>query len=86
MWSIFRGFPPPFPPLLFTVILVLYQCHISVTGSWLGCQTLPVIGSVSILELAAANSGSSKMSGTQPPQSDALVKAFLQCQNETLPM
>ena len=30
-------------------------------GSWLGCQVLPVIGAVSILELAA-NSGSSRMS------------------------
>ena len=29
-------------------------------GSWLGCQVLPVIGAVSILELAA-NSGSSRM-------------------------
>ena len=30
-------------------------------GSWLGCQVLPAIGAVSILELAA-NSGSSRMS------------------------
>ena len=53
-------FPPH--PLLSTV----YQCEGCLSsqghgGSWLGCQVLPAISAVSILELAA-NSGSSRMS------------------------
>ena len=56
-------------PLLSTV----YQCdrclsYLGRGGSWLGCQVLPAISAVSILELAA-NSGSSRMSGApQPPR------------------
>ena len=49
-------------PLLSTV----YQCEGCPSswgngGSWMGCQVLPAISAVSILELAA-NSGSSMMS------------------------
>ena len=49
-------------PLLSTV----YQCdgclsHQGRGGSWLGCQFLPAISAISILELAAKN-GSSRMS------------------------
>jgi len=43
----FGGFSPP-----------LYPSH---PTSWLGCQVLPSIGAVSMLELAA-NSGSTRMS------------------------
>ena len=48
-------------PLLSTV----YQCdgclsYLGRGGSWLGCQVLPAISAVSILELVA-NSGSSRM-------------------------
>ena len=55
-------FVPSLPhPLLSTV----YQCDGCLSyqgrgGSWLGCQVLPAISAVSILELAA-NSGSSRM-------------------------
>ena len=53
--------PPPAASLLSTV----YQCDGCLSsqgrgGSWLGCQVLPAIGAVSILELAA-NSGSPRM-------------------------
>ena len=49
-------------PLLSTV----YQCdgclsYLGRAGSWLGCQVLPAISAVSILELVAS-SGSSRMS------------------------
>jgi len=61
---------PPFPtPLLSTV----HQCdgclsYLGRGGSWLGCQVLPAISAVFILELAA-NSGSSRMSrAPQPPR------------------
>ena len=59
-FSGFCSLPPH--PLLSTV----YQCDgclffSGAWGSWLGCQVLPAIGAVSILELAA-NSGSSRMS------------------------
>ena len=52
----------PSPPLFSTV----YQCDGCLSspgcgGSWLGCQVLPAISAVSILELAA-NSGSSRIS------------------------
>ena len=56
-------FVPSLPhPLLSTV----YQCdgclsYLGRGSSWLGCQVLPAISAVSILELAA-NSGSSRMS------------------------
>ena len=56
-------FVPSLPhPLLSNV----YQCDGRLSfrgcgGPWLGCQVLPAIGAVSILELAA-NSGSSRMS------------------------
>ena len=58
----FGDFSPPFPPLLSTVCqfdrCLFSQGH---AGSWLGCQVLPAIGAVSILELAA-DSRSSRMS------------------------
>ena len=65
-------FVPSLPhPLLSTV----YQCdgclsYLGRGGWWLGCQVLPAISAVSILELVA-NRGSSMqdVSGTQPPQS-----------------
>ena len=56
-------FVPSLPhPLLSTV----YQCDgclssLGCGGSWLGCQVLPAISAVSILELVA-NSGSYRMS------------------------
>ena len=56
-------FVPSLPhPLLSTV----YQCNRCLSyqghgGSWLGCQVLPAISVVSILELVA-NTGSSRMS------------------------
>ena len=56
-------FVPSLPhPLLSTV----YQCdgclsYLGCQGSWFGCQVLPNISAVSILELVA-NSGSSRMS------------------------
>ena len=55
--------------LFFSLPTLCFPLCISVTGahssrgrggSWLGCQVLPAIGAVSILELAA-NSGSSRM-------------------------
>ena len=64
MCGAFSGFLfPPFPTLLLSTV---YQCDgcLSYQGhgsSWLGCQVLPAISVVSILELAA-NSGSSRMS------------------------
>ena len=49
----------PLQPLNFPLfIIVTGACLLGV--SWLGCQVLPAIGAVSILELAA-NSGSSRM-------------------------
>ena len=53
------GVPPP-------LLSIVYQCDGCLSsrgceGSWLGCQVLPAVGAVSILELAA-NSGSSRMS------------------------
>ena len=58
----FSGFSPLSPPLLFSTV---YQCDGCLPSrgrgvSQLGCQVLPAIGAVSILELAA-NSGSSRM-------------------------
>ena len=55
-------FPPFTTPLLSTV----YQCDGCLSslgrgGSWLGCQVLPAISAVSMLELVA-NCGSSRMS------------------------
>ena len=57
--AVFLPFLPH--PLLSTV----YQCdgclsYLGHGSSWLGCQVLPAISAVSILELAA-NSGSSRM-------------------------
>ena len=60
-------------PLLST----MYQCdgclsYLGCGGSWLGCQVLPAISAVSILELAA-NSGSSRMSrAPQPPRTQSV--------------
>ena len=42
-------------------------------GSWMGCQVLPVIDAVSILELGA-NSGSSRMS--QAPNLHIVMQLF----------
>ena len=63
MWSVKWFFVPSLShPLLSTV----YQCDGCLSslgrgGSWLGCQVLPAISAVSILELVA-KSGSSRMS------------------------
>ena len=62
MCGTFSSFSPPFPPPLFSTV---YQCDGYLSswghrGLWLGCQILPAIGAVSILELAA-NSGSAGM-------------------------
>ena len=56
-------FVPSLPTLCFPLcISVMGACFfLGAWGSWLGCQVLPAIGAVSILELAA-NSGSSRMS------------------------
>ena len=56
-------FVPSLPTLCFPLcISVMGACFSrGHGGSWLGCQVLPAIGAVSILELAA-NSGSSRMS------------------------
>ena len=59
----FSGFSPSFPhPSIFHS----FQCKGCLAswgwgGSWLGCQVLPAIGAVSILELVT-NSGGSTMS------------------------
>ena len=55
-------FVPSLPTLCFPLcISVTGACSSRGRGgSWLGCQVLPAIGAVSILELAA-NSGSSRM-------------------------
>ena len=63
-------------PLLSTV----YQCEGCLFsqgrgGSWLGCQVLPAIGAVSILELTA-NSGSSRMS--RAPNLHIATKLFIE--------
>ena len=53
-----RGFSPPiFPAPHFSTV---YQCD-GRGGSWLGCQVLPAIGAVFIMELTA-NGGSSRLS------------------------
>ena len=77
--ALISGFSSPPPPSLLSTV---YQCDRCLSphgrgGSWLGCQVLPAIGAVSILELAA-KSGSSRMSqATQPPQSDKVVYIIL---------
>ena len=55
-------FVPSLPTLCFPLCISVTGAHSSRGrgGSWLGCQVLPAIGTVSILELAA-NSGSSRM-------------------------
>ena len=55
-------FVPSLPTLCFPLCISVRGAHSSRGhgGSWLGCQVLPAIGAVSILELAA-NSGSSRM-------------------------
>ena len=54
---------PPFPTLCFPLCInVRSAClYLGRGGSWLGCQVLPAISVVSILELVA-NTGSSRMS------------------------
>ena len=59
-------FVPSLPSLPHPLLSTLYQCdgclsYLGHGGSWLGCQVLPAISAVSILELVA-NSGSSRMS------------------------
>ena len=54
------------PSLPHPWLSTVYQCdgclsYLGCGGSWLGCQDLPAVSAVSILELAA-NSGSSRMS------------------------
>ena len=63
MCGAFSGFCPlPSPPLCFPLcISVTGACLIRGVGLMGGCQVLPAISEVSILELVA-NSGSSRMS------------------------
>ena len=60
VWSV-KWFTPLFYfPLLISVTGACLQ-GVGAHGSWLGCQVLPTIDAVSILELAA-NTGNSRMS------------------------
>ena len=77
MCGAFSGFCSLPPPSLLSTV---YQCDGCLSshgcgGSWLGCQVLPAIGAVSILELAA-NSGSSRMS--QAPNFHRATKLFIE--------
>ena len=78
----FCSLPPH--PLLSTV----YQCDRCLFfsgvcgGSWLGCQVLPAIGAVSILELAV-NSGSSRMS--RAPNLQRVTKLFIEIEGFPIP-
>ena len=69
-------FVPSLPTLCFPLcISVMGACFSrGHGGSWLGCQVLPAIGAVSILELAA-NSGSSRMS--RAPNLQRATKLFI---------
>ena len=54
------------PSLPYPLLSTVYQCdgcpsYLGHGGSWLGCQVLPAVSAVSILELVG-NSGSSRMS------------------------
>ena len=74
--ALISGFSSPPPPSLLSTV---YQCDRCLSphgrgGSWLGCQVLPAIGAVSILELAA-KSGSSRMS--QAPNLHRATKLFI---------
>ena len=77
MWSVqwFFPRPPPAASLLSTV----YQCDECLSsqgrgGSWLGCQVLPAIGAVSILELAASSGSSMMCQAPNSALSDAVRK------------
>ena len=69
-------FVPSLPTLCFPLCISVTGACFSRGrgGSWLGCQVLPAIGVVSILELAA-NSGSSRMS--QAPNLQRAMKLFI---------
>ena len=76
MCGVFSGFCSLPPPSLLSTV---YQCNGCLSscgraGSWLGCQVLPAISAVSILELAA-NSGSSRMS--RAPNLYTATKLFI---------
>ena len=68
-------FVPSLPTLCFPLCISVTGARFSQGhgGSWLGCQVLPAIGAVSILELAA-NSGSSRMS--RAPNLQRATKLF----------
>ena len=73
--AVFCSLPPP------SLLSTVYQCDGCLSsrghgGSWLGCQVLPAIGAVSILELAT-NSGSSRMS--RAPNLHRAMKLFTLC-------
>ena len=74
-------FVPSLPPS--SLLSTVYQCDGYLSshgrgGSWLGCQVLPAIGAVSILELAV-NSGSSRMSWV--PNLHRVTKLFTNSNN-----
>ena len=77
MCGAFSGFlVPSLPTLCFPLCISVTGACFSRGhgGSWLGCQVLPAIGAVSILELAA-NSGSSRMS--RAPNLQRATKLFI---------
>ena len=69
-------FVPSLPTLCFPLCISVTGACFSRGhgGSWLGCQVLPAIGAVSILELAT-NSGSSRMS--RAPNLQSATKLFM---------
>jgi len=71
-----KASPPPHSPLLQCLISVMGACLPLGHGAmWLGCQDLPAMGVISILELAASS---------QPPLSDAVVNMNVNWQNALL--
>ena len=69
------------PSLPHTLLSTVYQCdgclsYLGRGGLWLGCQVLPAISAVSILELVA-NSGSSRMSQAPNLHSLRATKLFM---------
>ena len=74
-------FVPSLPTLCFPLCISVTGACFSRGrgGSWLGCQVLPAICAVSILELAA-NSGSSRMS--RAPNLQGATKVFTEINNE----
>ena len=77
-------FVPSLPTLCFPLcISVTGACFFRGRGgSWLGCQVLPAIGAVSILELAV-NSGSSRMS--RAPNLQRATKLFTEIESFPIP-